>query len=120
MKLSWRDFYSLGLHIATNTYTDRSASPTDHQERIFRSQFGVSWHVCEDVWKMLDFHLSDEKRDPKHLLWALLFMKVYGSESTHSNMVGTSSKTFQKWVWKTLTEIADLKAMTVSEKSKNI
>lgn len=116
MKLSWRDFYSLGLTIASNYSVDRSGSPTDHQERTFRSQFGVSWHVCEVVWNMLDLHQRDEKREPKHLLWALLFVKVYGNESTHSKMVGTTSKTFRKWAWRTLTEIADFKAMVVSIK----
>ena len=114
MRLHWRDFYFVGLSLITDRNIDRGATPTDHQERQFRSQFGISWFICEDIWNMLDQHKFNRNREPKHLLWALLFVKVYGNEATHCKMVGTSPKTFRKWVWQTLTEIADFKAMIVS------
>ena len=116
IRLLWQDFCALGLDIATNGGNiDRLANPTPNQERVFRSQFGVSWFICEDVWNMLDVNKPDPNREAKHLLWTFIFLKVYGNETTHARLVGTSPKTFRKWVWNTLTEIADLKAMVVSE-----
>ena len=115
MKLNWRDFYYLGITLVSNDNNIRKGDkPTDNQERLFRSQFGTSWFVCSDVWKMLETHKPNSKREPKHLLWCLMFLKVYANESTHSRLVGAAVKTFRKWVWSTLTEIADLKAMVVS------
>ena len=116
MKLFWRDFYFLGLTMITNGgRVDRGGTPTLNQGRNYKSQFGISWFICEDIWTLLDEHKESPSREGKHLLWALLFLKVYGNETTHSKIVGTSPKTFRKWVWQILTDIADLKAMVVSK-----
>ena len=118
MKLNWRDFYYMGMTLVSNAANhDKGDTPTKNQERLFRSQFGVSWFVCSDVWKMLEKNQPNPKREPKHLLWTLSFLKIYAIESTQSRLMGTSIKTFRKWVWATLTEIADLKAMVVSTSS---
>ena len=115
MRYNWKDFCFLGLTLATNTsYIDRVQDPNPNQDRIFRSQFGISWFVCEDVWMMLNGHWPNSKREPKHLLWALLFMKVYRNEATCCRLVGTSIKTYRKWVWELLDAVADLKDMVVS------
>ena len=38
--------------------------------------------------------------EPKHMLWALLFLKVCSTEEVHCSMVGWSSaKTLSKWAW---------------------
>ena len=34
-----------------------------------------------------------------HLLWALILMKLYYSESVHSPMAGVDEKLFRKWTW---------------------
>ena len=36
---------------------------------------------------------------PKHLLWSLLFLKIYGVEEVHAARVGCDEKTFRKWAW---------------------
>ena len=96
MKLHWRDFFFLGLSMVGNGgRVDRGATPTLNQKRHFKSQFGVSWFICEDLWNLLDDHKENQSREAKHLLWALLFLKVYGNESTYSRIAGTLSKTFR-------------------------
>ena len=118
MRYSWKEFCFLGLTLVSNpAYLDRVQDPNPNQDRTFRSQFGISWFVCEDVWAMLNVHRPNNKREPKHLLWALLFLKVYGNEPTCCRLVGTSMKTFRKWVWEVLDAVADLKAMVVSGSS---
>ena len=115
MRLHWRDFYFQGLElVSSGSRTERDSDPTKTQDRIFRSQYGVLWHVCADVWNLLDEFVENSKRRPKQLLWTLLFLKVYGNEQTHSKIVGTSPKIFRSWVWNTLDDIADLKPMIVS------
>jgi hypothetical protein len=52
----------------------KNGEPTTTQYRDFCSQFGVNWHICEQVWGLLDeFREYKGHREPKHLLWALLF-----------------------------------------------
>jgi hypothetical protein len=46
--------------------------------RIFRELFGTRLLVVENLWFLLDEHsLHPEGGLPKHLLWALHFMKAY-------------------------------------------
>lgn len=62
----------------------------------FKSLFGVSPIVCLDLWcRRLNLPAG---ATPKHLLWALLYLKVYGSEQVLSGMVHATRKTFRKWV----------------------
>lgn len=45
---------------------------------------------------------------PIHLLWGLLFLKVYGSEKTHLTIARVDAKTFRKWSWYFVRLLADL------------
>ena len=36
----------------------------------------------------------------KHLLFALLFLKMYGTEEQNRSIIGLNEKTFRFWVWK--------------------
>ena len=116
MKLNFKDFYILGLEIINKVKYDKTHTPTANQEREFRSQFGASWYVCADVWNLLDMHEIglESKKEPKHLLWAMLFLKVYGNEKTHAVMCSTSVKTFRKWVWDMISQISQLEIVVVS------
>jgi hypothetical protein len=63
--------------------------------------------------------LLPKKSDPKHLLWALYFLKVYPKQSLCCWAVGTSAcaidlKTHHKWVWAFIDAIANLVDITVS------
>jgi hypothetical protein len=65
-------------------------------EREFRSLFGVGPAVCADLWWRCKLPARTE---PKHLLWALLFLGVYVSEDVLCSITKTSRKTFRKWSW---------------------
>ncbi len=90
-----------------------TAAKEDHR---FRSFFGARQEIAEMVWDMLgEGGLCPEKSKPKHLLWALYFMKVYPREDPGCSAVGGSKgainpKTIQKWVWifsECIAELAD-------------
>ena len=49
-----------------------------------------------------------KKARPKHLLWTLLFLKLYDVENVLAPMCGCSEKTFRKWVWSMMAAIGSL------------
>ena len=64
----------------------------------FRAKFGVSPLVCSVAWeRMRPYHLGP-KHQPKHMLWALTFLKLYDSEAALAAQAATSEPTFMKWV----------------------
>ncbi len=51
------------------------------EDRRFRSFFGIWKKIVKMVWNMLgEGGLHSKKSEPKHLLWALYFLKVYPRE----------------------------------------
>ena len=80
--------------------------------RQFRSHFGTTPTVCLIIWERLDPYENIRPIHKgvklKHLLWALLFMKIYGTEHFHSSLTGVDEKTFRKWSWIFVDAIADL------------
>jgi hypothetical protein len=72
------------------------------------------------VWDMLgEGSLCLEKCKPKHLLWALYFLKVYPREGPECSAVGewrgaVNPKTMRKWVWRMLERMAKLADHVVS------
>ena len=84
-------------------------------KRRFRASYGVSPEVCTQVWHLIYFSLPViQKID--HLLWALLFMKVYASETVLAGIVEVDEKTFRRHVWTVISSISDLKGTVVSYK----
>ena len=71
----------------------------------FRETFGTSLLVVSKVWSMLlEEDVLPEGGRPKHLLWALHFLKVYPLQAPGCAAVGESGgavdpKTHHKWVW---------------------
>ena len=45
---------------------------------------------------------------PKHLLWALIFLKTYTTESSLAVAIGVDEKTLQKWIFIIIYAISDL------------
>jgi hypothetical protein len=82
----------------------------------FRAVFGKSPKVCSVLWKMCDPSANmPYGARLVHLLWALLFMKLYCAESVNSMIVGgVDEKTFRKWSWLFLEAIVDLECSVVS------
>lgn len=79
--------------------------------RRFRALIGVSPAVCATVWSMLRASLPP-KASPAHLLWALLFLKVYATEHTSSIIAGADEKTFRKWSWAFAQLISNLRVVS--------
>jgi hypothetical protein len=102
-------------HFAASILTRANRDGRLGRGRDFRSLFGLSANVCSVVWNLCDFPTGTE---PVHLLWALLFMKVYGTEPVLIAIVGTgpNRKTFRKWVWGVIEEIAAKAPTVVSSK----
>jgi len=84
--------------------------PEGRSQSIFLTRwlsfFGVDPAVVVRVWDLLEVPFIDDgdfsHAHPKHLLWALLFLKKYGDESEMAKLVGEDGKavdeqTFRKW-----------------------
>ena len=86
------------------------------EDRDFREFFGCGLSVASEVWDVL------KKEDvlPQdgltcHLLWALMFMKIYGKEKNLCTLAGgVDKKTFRKWAWLFVIAIANLESSVVS------
>ena len=93
------------------------------ETRHFREFFGMSLLVVEKTWELLEKDsLLPEGGHPKHLLWALHFMKVYPKQSPGCLAVGASAgavdpKTHRKWVWAFIDAVANLVDVAVSNHS---
>ena len=85
-------FWEIG-HKITGHDIDRSLTAG---HRIFRAFFGTSPLVCSVVWDLL-YRARPRNSKPKHLLWALLLLKIYNIESLNATLVKASVKTFRKW-----------------------
>ena len=98
----------------------RAVGTTDREARQFREFFGTPVEAVEIVWDLLvRDSLLPEKGRPKHLLWALHFMKAYPKQGPACATVGASAgavdaKTFRKWVWAFIRAIAELEEVVVS------
>jgi hypothetical protein len=99
----------------------RAIGTTDREARHFREFFGTPVNAVEIVWDLLVREsLLPEKGRPKHLLWALHFMKAYPKQGLACATVGASAgavdaKTFRKWVWAFIRAIAELEEVVVSK-----
>ena len=74
----------------------------------FREFFRTSVSVVLTLWELLERDsLLPAKSCPKHLLWALHFLKVYPKQSV-------DPKTHRKWVWAFIDAIKELMDVVVS------
>jgi hypothetical protein len=91
------------------------------ETRHFREFFRTSVLVVEKTWEFLKRDsLLPEGGRPKHLLWALHFMKVYPKQSPGCSAVIASAgavdpKTHRKWVWAFIYFVANLVNIVVSK-----
>lgn len=76
-------------------------------ERRFRSLFGINADMCAIAWNYSIPRLP-RNAEPMHLLWALMFLKVYASETVHSRLARCDEKTFRKWSWLFIKLLSDL------------
>ena len=90
----------------------------------FRSMFGTSPEMCARLWRMLDPFASMPKGvHQRHLLWALMFLKLYCAESVLCTLAGgetgraVDEKTFRKWCWLFVEAISETQYSVVSTRT---
>jgi hypothetical protein len=77
--------------------------------RTFLAIFGVSAYVCSIIWEYL---IEEPRRlrgaKPIHLMWALMFLKLYNIEETNAIICQCDVQTFRKWVAIVMRALASL------------
>ena len=82
--------------------------------KAFQDAFGISPRMCCVVWDRCHLGQVDSIL-PKHLLWALCFLKVYAMQRVLVIMMGNPYRqVFHGWVWVVLKAIADSSSRVVS------
>jgi len=83
---------------------------TKDKDKRFKACFGASSTIVAELWNRIQARGIDSAARPKHLLWALVHLKVYSTEEIHCSIVGwPSTKTFAKWAWYFVELIAELR-----------
>jgi len=103
-------FFRCGLKYLKKEFDSNQVTKTNHRD--FRAGFGISPTVCSYVWNQI--HEEESNLAPEHLLWALLFLKVYKTETVHASIVKTDEKTFREKVFKIIELISSLSVDKVS------
>jgi len=75
--------------------------------RRFQAMFSVPRPIVAHIWEMTTDRL--ERTHLKHLLWAMMFLKIYASKATHAALAGVDEKMFRKWSWCWIDKISNLK-----------
>ena len=83
-------------------------------ERDFVTVFGASARVCALAWNMF---LDGKKFRFKHLLWALMFVKIYATAAALAGLAGVCKETYMKWTWDVLILIGSSSNKVVSVRS---
>ena len=93
---------------------------TDNDKDRFKAFFGICPEGCSMIWDMLQPNETMPKGvKPEHLLWGLLFMKVYATETALVSMVNApDEKTFRKWSQRFVVDISWLESEVVSNGSQ--
>ena len=108
-------FLDVGNEIMGWRHTAASSSSTTTTNRRFRSAFGINPLICRHVWNLIansPKSINVPTARPKHLLWALLFLKQYNSTELNAAITGADKKTFRKWTWIFVTLMSDLKVVS--------
>lgn len=82
---------------------------TNQRAEQFRGAFGIHALACSQLWqKLQSAEVLPENALPKHLLWALFFLKNYATETVGSSFANVTKKTFRKWCWILVRQISEL------------
>ena len=86
---------------------------TQQEDRDFRSMFGAEAITAITAYNMLII-----KRF-MHFLWALIFLKGYGTEGTICKLAGVDDpQTLRRWRWKFISALSYLESSVVRTSSK--
>jgi hypothetical protein len=92
------------------------------QRRRFVSFYGASSRVCHQLWHLLlkaQIMAEFPALKQEHLLWALFFLKVYGTENVQASIVAVDEKTYRKWIWIVIEWMSNLDVVSYFRK-KNL
>jgi hypothetical protein len=110
MNLDAADFLDIGLAII-----GRSVKSEKLARDRFASSYGTEPLIAAILWEMMmNSNIQYDKPFPKHLLWALMFLKSYDTEMNIASRLRVDEKTYRKWLWIILPWIATLKREAVS------
>ena len=86
------------------------------KDRRLRSFFGAPSNVIADLWnRLVNLTRMQQGGQPKHLLWALVFLKNYSTSELLCSIVGwPNTTTYSKWTWYFVRKIAALKDSIIS------
>lgn len=76
-----------------------------------RSFFGVGPAHCEIVWNLICHQQSVNDLQPQHMLFGLLFLKLYSTEEIHSHLFRVTRTTFRTLSWRAVHVMAELKVV---------
>lgn len=89
------------------TNGDGSAATLD---RRFKSFFGCSPTICSILWDHIDqdVGLAHARVQPFHLMWALMFLKVYDNEHVNAAFARCNELTFRSWTRAVIICLSDM------------
>lgn len=108
-------FKALGADLM-NRFPTEAEYKNDSFEQRWTTHFQVAPMVVFWVWEFIQFDCSTDNLLPIHLLYALLFLKLYPLETVLSGMTGRDEDTVRKYIWPCIVEIADLEHEVVRTK----
>lgn len=71
----------------------------------------------QQVWSLLEQH-HPKDGELEHLLYSLLFLRVYAVKGVNSSICGVDAKTLRKWQWAYIKAISSTKLVSISISSK--
>jgi ribosomal protein L37E len=101
---------------ATVRWPDRRRWDSSEKDARFKSLFGASSLIIAEIWHRIEetVSLEDRNAERKHLLWALVFLKVYATEEIHCAIVGwPNAETFRKYSWYFINKIFQLEEKVI-------
>ena len=104
--------YNSSMFIEEFKKTLHGSEPSNQEIMLlFKAFFGVTPHVCSIIWKLINTkaHFPLTK---KHLLWALHFLRQYGTYNHMKVIFGASRVTISKHLWKTIDLLAEMRVVS--------
>jgi hypothetical protein len=82
-------------------------------ENFPKATIGTTFTVCARLWGLLELHCNIREIfvQPKHILWALCFLKVYASQYVLASLLHVDRKTLMWWIWIVVENIHDFRNM---------
>ena len=112
-------FDQIGNEMMRRHHPGIGTSLTRTDDRRFRATYGTTASICATLWHMVKSETTMPKGAcPVHLLWCLMFLKIYATEAVLCKMAGgVDEKSFRKWSWMFVDELSYLEDSVVTERN---